>query len=39
MKVEFIGLPGVGKTTILNRMNALYEQENLCLIDGKSEAI
>ncbi len=34
MKVEFIGLPGVGKTTILNRMNALYEQENLCLIHG-----
>ena len=34
MKVEFIGLPGVGKTTILNRMNALYGQENFCLNHG-----
>jgi thymidylate kinase len=32
MIVELIGVPGVGKTTILNRLKAINEQENFSIV-------
>jgi|SaaInlStandDraft_5_1057022.scaffolds.fasta_scaffold14810_2 thymidylate kinase len=34
MNIEFIGLPGVGKTTLLERMNTFLEQESISLFSG-----